>query len=62
MIKHKLILFSLLLFFIAGGLKAQTSLSVAENFMVKDTDGQTHHLFDILDEGKIAVLTFFTTT
>jgi len=62
MIKHKFILTSFLLLFLAVGLQAQTSLSVAENFMVKDTDGQTHHLFDILDEGKIAVLTFFTTT
>ncbi len=62
MIKRKFILTSFLLIFLSIGLQAQTSLSVADNFMVKDTDGQTHQFFDILDEGKIAVLTFFTTT
>jgi hypothetical protein len=43
-------------------IKAQTSLTVAEDFSMKSTIGQTYNLFPYLDEGKIVVLTFFTTT
>jgi hypothetical protein len=43
-------------------IKAQTSLTVAEDFSMKSTIGQPYNLFPYLDEGKIVVLTFFTTT
>jgi len=41
---------------------AQTSLDEAEDFMVKDVGGNMHDLFSYLEEGKIVVLPFFTTT
>ena len=62
MIKFKFLISSFFLLFLAINTQAQSSLTEAENFMAKDTDGQTHYLFDILDEGQIVVLTFFTTT
>jgi len=56
------LLLTFTLFFMIPSNKAQTPLTEAEDFMVKDTQGQVHNLFSILDDGKIAVLTFFTTT
>lgn len=41
--------------------KAQTTLDTALNFSVKDTHGNTIELFEILDEGKIAVIDFYRT-
>ena len=41
---------------------AQTLLDTALNFTVKDTYGNTLVLYDILDEGKIVVIDFFSTT
>jgi len=37
--------------------KSQTTLDTAVNFSVKDVNGNTLNLFDILDEGKIVVTT-----
>ncbi len=42
--------------------KAQSGLSVAEDFSAKDVTGYMHTLSTYLDEGKIVVLPFFTTT
>ena len=42
--------------------QAQSPLTEAEDFMVKDIHGNSYSLFSILDEGKIVVLPFFTTT
>lgn len=53
----------LLLFFVSlfmGGI-AQTTLDTAVNFSVKDTYGNTLDLFEILDDGKIVVIDFFST-
>jgi len=43
-------------------INAQTLLDTALNFIVKDTYGNTIELFDILDEGKMVVIDFFSTT
>ncbi|MEZ5197165.1 MAG: hypothetical protein R2764_12390 [Bacteroidales bacterium] len=52
-----------LLFVLFGvSLQAQTLLDTAQNFTVKDPYGNTLHLFDILDEGKIVVIDFFSTS
>jgi hypothetical protein len=58
MIKYLLSIFSAMLFM---GLQAQTTLDTAQNFSVKDTQGNTFKLFDILDAGKIVVIDFFST-
>jgi hypothetical protein len=44
----------LLLSFIFSFGQAQTTLTTATDFSVKDIDGNTIHLFDILDEGYFA--------
>jgi thiol-disulfide isomerase/thioredoxin len=43
-------------------LKAQTGLTVAQDFTAKDVYGTSHNLFSYLDEGKIVLISFFTTT
>lgn len=43
-------------------LKAQSGLNVAEDFSAKDVTGYMHTLSSYLDQGKIVVLPFFTTT
>ena len=40
---------------------AQTSLDTAVNFTVKDPYGNSLTLFDILDQGKLVVIDFFST-
>ena len=40
---------------------AQTTLDTALNFSVKDTYGVTRDLFNILNDGKIVVIDFFST-
>ena len=52
------------LLFIIGifNTKAQSGLTEATDFSVKDIYGNNYSLFSILDEGKIVVLPFFTTT
>lgn len=54
-------LFSILLFLGVVTLSGQTTLEEAVNFSVKDTEGNTIELFDVLDEGKIAVIDFYRT-
>jgi cytochrome oxidase Cu insertion factor (SCO1/SenC/PrrC family) len=49
-------------FFLVLALNAQTLLDTALNFTVKDTYGNTLNLYEILDEGKIVVIDFFSTT
>ena len=53
------LIFALFLF---NGVNAQLeSGSVAPDFEVVDLDGNTHNLFDILNEGKTVVLDIFAT-
>lgn len=40
---------------------SQTTLDTALNFTVKDVSGVNWELFEILDEGKIVVIDFFST-
>lgn len=56
-----------LLFLVLGSLfalsiSAQTMLDTAINFSVKDTYGEIYELYPILDEGKMVVIDFFSTT
>jgi len=37
-------------------------LDTALNFSVKDTHGDIYELYNILDEGKMVVIDFFSTT
>jgi hypothetical protein len=48
--------------FIALQLFAQTPLDTAINFSVRTTANDSLHLFDILDEGKIVVIEFMSTS
>jgi hypothetical protein len=57
----KKILLLSVLFIAALAMKSQTTLDTAVNFTVKDTYGNNHELFDILGEGKIVVIDFFST-
>jgi len=57
----KKILLISILFIAFISMSAQTTLDTALNFTVKDTYGNNHELFDILDEGKIVVIDFFST-
>lgn len=52
----------LLLVFSFSQLNAQSGLSEAEDFSVKDVTGEMHFLNSYLEQGKIVVLPFFTTT
>jgi thiol-disulfide isomerase/thioredoxin len=47
--------------FAAFSLNAQVAVEVAPDFTVKDVDGNQHHLYDYLDNGKLVVIDFFTT-
>ncbi|MCB0640752.1 MAG: redoxin domain-containing protein [Phaeodactylibacter sp.] len=42
--------------------QGQTYLDTAVNFVVEDIDGNTHELFDYLEDGKYVVIDFFFTT
>ena len=57
----KKLLFILFSAFVITSASAQTLLDTAVNFSVKDVEGNTIELFDILDEGKIVVIDFFST-
>lgn len=50
-----------LLVFMGSLAFAQTSLQIAEDFTIKDTQGQVHDLFTYLDNDKIVVISFSTT-
>lgn len=53
-----LFMFSTLVFFSA---KAQTPLTEAVDFTVKDINGELHHLYDILDnQGQYVFIDFFS--
>jgi hypothetical protein len=56
----KSLLFAFLFGILLSG-AAQTTLDTALNFSVKDTEGNTLELFEILQEGKIVVIDFFST-
>ncbi len=56
----KNLLFVLFMFAIYQG-NAQTTLDTAVNFSVKDVNGNTHKLFDMLNEGKIVMIDFYST-
>ena len=58
----RLVLSSLLLLLFSNFSKAQTALTEAEDFTVKTLDGDLIELFALLDEDKIVVLDFFSTT
>ncbi|MCF8301957.1 MAG: redoxin domain-containing protein [Bacteroidales bacterium] len=56
-------LFTLILIaFFTITLSAQTPLDTAKNFTVKDLEGNIHELFEILDEGNMVLINFYTTT
>ncbi len=61
--KHmkKFILSAIISMSLLGPLMSQTTLDTALNFTVKDVNGINIELFDILDEGKIVVIDFFST-
>jgi hypothetical protein len=46
----------------AMSIHAQTLLDTAVNFTVKDTEGNNHELFEILNNNQIVVIDFFSTT
>jgi hypothetical protein len=48
--------------YLTFGATGQTLLDTAQNFSVKDIEGNTRVLFDILDENKIVVIDFFSTS
>ncbi len=58
----KKLLFLVLGSFFALSINAQTMLDTALNFSVKDTHGDIYELYNILDEGKMVVIDFFSTT
>jgi hypothetical protein len=55
-------LLAVIIWMFAFTLSAQTLLDTALNFSVKDTYGNTIELFEILDEGKMVVIDFFSAT
>lgn len=53
----------LIAFYLAASFSySQSGLNEAEDFFVKDVNGASHTLFSYLEEGKIVVIPFFTTT
>lgn len=56
------LLFVLISSFMLVSVSAQTLLDTAINFSVKDPYGNTLELYDILDEGKMVVIDFYSTT
>lgn len=52
----------LFILFSFGNISAQTPLTIAKDFSVKDIEGTTHHLFDYLDNNQFVLLDFFTTS
>ncbi len=58
---RKIFLF-LMASYLSFGVTGQTLLDTAVYFSVKDTEGNTLDLFDILAEDKIVVIDFFSTS
>jgi len=53
----------IILLFLLSTISAQTTLTEAVDFLVKDTEGDITELFPLLDEeNKIVVIDFFTTS
>lgn len=50
------------LFILVVWVQSQTLLDTALNFTAKDVYGNTYVLFDILQENKIVVIDFFSTS
>jgi peroxiredoxin len=50
----------LVTFYTMTCISAQTPLAVARDFSAKDLEGNTHHLYDYLDNDKYVLLDFFT--
>jgi len=61
-INMKKVILTMLGFIAVLTVSAQTLLDTALNFVVKDTYGYNHELYDILNEGKIVVIDFFSTS
>ncbi len=59
--KIKNIVFTLLLSLGLFGASAQTPLTVAKDFTITTVEGNEIQLFDLLDQGKLVLLDFFTT-
>lgn len=57
----KLFLSAIISITLLGSALSQTTLDTAVNFTVKDVNGINWELFNILDEGKIVVIDFFST-
>ena len=57
----KKLIFILFSAFTIASVSAQTTLDTAVNFTAKDVYGNTIELFDILDEGQMVVIDFFST-
>ncbi len=57
----RLLLHLFVFLFAAHSLSAQVAVETAPDFTVKDVDGNQHHLYDYLDNGKLVVIDFFTT-
>lgn len=57
--KRTLVIFMLAITF---SLSAQTQLTEAVDFSAKDIHGETLHLFEFLEDGKLVVIDFFSTT
>lgn len=54
----------LLLFIVMASVSitmGQTTLTTAKDFSVRDTEGDSLHLFEFLDDGKLVVIDFFAT-
>jgi thiol-disulfide isomerase/thioredoxin len=58
----KWLFFLLVLVLLVGKIQAQTPLTIAKDFSVKDIEGTTHHLFEYLDSNHFVLLDFFTTS
>jgi cytochrome oxidase Cu insertion factor (SCO1/SenC/PrrC family) len=59
---RKLILSVLGIMFSFAMFSQGTSLTVAQDFTVTDTQGEVHNLFNYLDDGKIVILDFIFVT
>jgi thiol-disulfide isomerase/thioredoxin len=60
--RMKRMLYLLFILCLACSVSAQTQLTVAKDFSVKDLEGTTHHLFDYLDSNNYVLIDFFTTS
>lgn len=59
--KHRSFILMIFIFF-SGHTHAQSGLEYAEDFLVKDVNENSHTLYSYLEDGKIVVIPFFTTS